>query len=67
VVCISAGHVGAHVFGTAATDVGQAMMRCGAGSATWCAVSNYPTLSEVYKVAALDASNKICNTTRIDG
>jgi len=31
------------------------------------AVFNYPTLSEAYKVAALDASNKIRNITRIDG
>jgi NAD(P) transhydrogenase len=31
------------------------------------AVFNYPTLAEAYKVAALDASNKIRNITRIDG
>jgi NAD(P) transhydrogenase len=31
------------------------------------AVFNYPTLSEAYKVAALDASNKLRNVVRIDG
>jgi NAD(P) transhydrogenase len=31
------------------------------------AVFNYPTLSEAYKVAALDAGNKIRNITHIDG
>ena len=31
------------------------------------AVFNYPTLAEAYKVAALDAMNKIRNITRIDG
>jgi NAD(P) transhydrogenase len=60
-----------HVFGTAATDIvhiGQAVMGCG-GTVDYLvdAVFNYPTLSEAYKVAALDASNKIRNITRIDG
>jgi NAD(P) transhydrogenase len=63
--------LGVHVFGTAATDIihiGQAVMGCG-GTVDYLvdAVFNYPTLSEAYKVAALDASNKIRNVTRIDG
>jgi NAD(P) transhydrogenase len=63
--------LGIHVFGTAATDIvhiGQAVMGCG-GTVDYLvdAVFNYPTLSEAYKVAALDASNKIRNITRIDG
>ena len=60
-----------HVFGTGATEIvhiGQAVMGCG-GTVDYLvdAVFNYPTLSEAYKVAALDASNKIRNITRIDG
>jgi NAD(P) transhydrogenase len=63
--------LGVHVFGTAATDIvhiGQAVMGCG-GTIDYLvdAVFNYPTLSEAYKVAALDASNKIRNVVRIDG
>ncbi|WP_127500202.1 Si-specific NAD(P)(+) transhydrogenase [Actinoplanes solisilvae] len=63
--------LGVHVFGTGATEIvhiGQAVMGCG-GSVDYLvdAVFNYPTLSEAYKVAALDASNKIRNITRIDG
>ncbi len=63
--------LGVHVFGTAATDIvhiGQAVMGCG-GTVDYLvdAVFNYPTLSEAYKVAALDASNKIRNVVRIDG
>ncbi|WP_250002148.1 Si-specific NAD(P)(+) transhydrogenase [Actinoplanes sp. M2I2] len=63
--------LGVHVFGTGATDIvhiGQAVMGCG-GTVDYLvdAVFNYPTLSEAYKVAALDASNKIRNITRIDG
>ena len=55
--------LGVHVFGTAATDIvhiGQAVMGCG-GTVDYLvdAVFNYPTLSEAYKVAALDATNKI--------
>ena len=48
--------------------IGQAVMGCG-GTVDYLvdAVFNYPTLSEAYKVAALDASNKIRNITRIDG
>jgi Pyridine nucleotide-disulphide oxidoreductase, dimerisation domain len=51
------------VFGRNATDlvhVGQAIMRCG-GTVDYIVdtVFNYPTLSGAYKVAALDATNKI--------
>ncbi|BCJ53003.1 NAD(P)(+) transhydrogenase [Actinoplanes sp. NBRC 14428] len=63
--------LGIHVFGTGATEIvhiGQAVMGCG-GTVDYLvdAVFNYPTLAEAYKVAALDASNKIRNITRIDG
>ncbi|WP_285757119.1 Si-specific NAD(P)(+) transhydrogenase [Nocardiopsis ansamitocini] len=55
--------LGVHLFGTGATDlvhIGQAVMGCG-GSVDYLvdAVFNHPTLSEVYKIAALDATNKI--------
>jgi NAD(P) transhydrogenase len=55
--------LGVHLFGTGATDlvhIGQAVMGCG-GTIDYLvdAVFNYPTLSEAYKVAALDATNKI--------
>jgi NAD(P) transhydrogenase len=55
--------LGVHIFGTSATDlvhIGQAVMGCG-GTVDYLvnAVFNYPTLSEAYKVAALDATNKI--------
>lgn len=55
--------LGVHVFGTGATDlvhIGQAVMGCG-GTVDYLvdAVFNYPTLSEAYKVAALDATNKL--------
>ncbi len=55
--------LGVHVFGSGATDlvhIGQAVMGCG-GTVTYLvdAVFNYPTLSEAYKVAALDVTNKI--------
>jgi NAD(P) transhydrogenase len=63
--------LGVHVFGTSATEmvhIGQAVMGCG-GTVDYLvdAVFNYPTLSEAYKVAALDAGNKIRNITHIDG
>jgi NAD(P) transhydrogenase len=55
--------LGVHVIGTAATDlvhIGQAVM---GGRATIdflvTAVFNYPTFAESYKVAALDAANRI--------
>ena len=55
--------LGVHVFGSQATELvhlGQAIMTCG-GSADQLVdtVFNYPTLSEAYKVAALDAQNKM--------
>jgi NAD(P) transhydrogenase len=55
--------LGVHVFGTSATElvhIGQAVMGCG-GTVDYLvdAVFNYPTFSEAYKVAALDATNKI--------
>ncbi len=55
--------LGVHVFGTNATDlvhIGQAIMGCG-GTVDYLidTVLNYPTPSEAYKVAALDATNKI--------
>ncbi|HET6685448.1 MAG TPA: Si-specific NAD(P)(+) transhydrogenase [Jiangellaceae bacterium] len=55
--------LGVHVFGTGATDlvhIGQAVMGCG-GTVDYLVdtVFNYPTLSEAYKVAALDATNKL--------
>ncbi|WP_221936719.1 Si-specific NAD(P)(+) transhydrogenase [Skermania sp. ID1734] len=55
--------LGVHIFGTQATElvhIGQAVMGCG-GTVDYLvdAVFNYPTLAEAYKVAALDATNKI--------
>jgi NAD(P) transhydrogenase len=52
-----------HVFGTNATElvhIGQTVMGCG-GTVDYLidAVFNYPTLAESYKVAALDAVNKM--------
>jgi NAD(P) transhydrogenase len=60
-----------HVFGTQATElihIGQAVMGCG-GTIDYLvdAVFNYPTLSEAYKVAALDATNKMRAVTRLSG
>ena len=54
---------GVHVFGTSATElvhIGQAIMGCG-GTVDYLVdtVLNYPTLSEAYKVAALDVTNKL--------
>ena len=63
--------LGVHVFGTGATElihIGQAVMGCG-GTIDYLvdAVFNYPTLSEAYKVAALDATNKMRAVTRLSG
>jgi len=60
--------LGVHIFGTLATDlvhIGQAIMACG-GTVDYLVdtVLNYPTLSEAYKVAALDATNKIRQVAR---
>ena len=61
-------HLGVHVFGTGATEIihiGQAVMGCG-GTVDYLvdAVFNYPTLAEAYKVAALDAMNKMRQIAR---
>jgi NAD(P) transhydrogenase len=63
--------LGVHVFGTGATElihIGQAVMGCG-GTVDYLvdAVFNYPTLAESYKVAALDATNKMRQVSRLDG
>jgi NAD(P) transhydrogenase len=63
--------LGVHVFGTGATElvhIGQAVMGCG-GTIDYLvdAVFNYPTLAESYKVAALDATNKMRQVTRMSG
>ncbi len=55
--------LGVHIFGTSATElvhIGQAIMGCG-GTVDYLVdtVLNYPTLSEAYKVAALDVTNKL--------
>ncbi|HEY3873480.1 MAG TPA: Si-specific NAD(P)(+) transhydrogenase [Actinocrinis sp.] len=62
--------LGVHVFGTGATElvhIGQAVMGCG-GTVDYLvdAVFNYPTLAESYKVAALDAMNKIRQIQHLD-
>jgi NAD(P) transhydrogenase len=62
--------LGVHVFGTGATElihIGQAVMGCG-GTVDYLvdAVFNYPTLAESYKVAALDAMNKIRQISLLD-
>jgi NAD(P) transhydrogenase len=55
--------LGVHVIGTGATElvhIGQAVLGLGGGLAYFLeTVFNYPTLAECYKVAALDASNKL--------
>ncbi len=52
-----------HTIGTGATElihVGQAVMGLGGGLDYFIkTVFNYPTLAECYKVAALDAYNKL--------
>jgi NAD(P) transhydrogenase len=63
--------LGVHVFGTGATElvhIGQAVMGCG-GTIDYLvdAVFNYPTLAESYKVAALDATNKMRQVERFAG
>nr|MDT0657740.1 Si-specific NAD(P)(+) transhydrogenase [Micromonospora sp. DSM 115978] len=55
--------LGVHIFGTGATElvhIGQAVMGCGGGVDYLVdAVFNFPTLAVAYKVAALDAMNKM--------
>jgi NAD(P) transhydrogenase len=60
--------LGVHVFGTSATEIvhiGQAVITCG-GTVDHLVdtVFNYPTLSEAYKVAALDVVNKLRTVSR---
>ncbi len=59
--------LGVHVIGAQATDlvhIGQALMdREGALDFLVTAVFNYPTFAESYKVAALDAANRIRGMT----
>ena len=63
--------LGVHVIGTGATElvhIGQAVMGFGGGIDYLVdTVFNYPTLAESYKVAALDASNRIRAVARIGG
>ena len=63
--------LGVHAFGTGATEVvhiGQAVMGLG-GTVDYLvdAVFNYPTLAEAYKVAALDAANKLHAVSALSG
>ena len=55
--------LGVHVIGTGATElvhIGQAVLGLGGGLSYFLeTVFNYPTLAECYKVAALDAYNKL--------
>jgi len=55
--------LGVHALGTGATElihIGQAVLALGGGLDYFLeTVFNYPTLAECYKVAALDASNKL--------
>lgn len=55
--------LGVHIIGTHATEllhIGQAVMKLGGGLDYFLdTVFNYPTLAECYKVAALDADNKL--------
>jgi NAD(P) transhydrogenase len=61
--------LGVHVFGTGATEIvhiGQTVMGChGTVDYLVDAVFNYPTLAESYKIAALDAMNKMRNIERL--
>jgi NAD(P) transhydrogenase len=61
--------LGVHVLGTNATEVvhiGQAVMGFD-GTVDYLvdSVFNYPTLAESYKVAALDAKNKLAMVARM--
>jgi len=55
--------LGVHAIGTGATElihIGQAVIGLGGGLDYFLhTVFNYPTLAECYKVAALDAYNKL--------
>ena len=56
--------LGVHIIGTGATEllhIGQTVLGLGGGLDYFLrTVVNYPTLAECYKVAALNASNKLC-------
>lgn len=61
--------LGVHCFGTGATElihIGQSVMGCG-GTVDYLVdtVFNYPTLAESYKIAALDATNKLRQITQL--
>ena len=63
--------LGVHILGTSATElvhIGQAVMG-NEGTLDYLtgAVFNYPTLAESYKVAALDAHNKLHAVRRLAG
>jgi len=63
--------LGVHIFGAGATEllhIGQTVMGLG-GTVDYLvdAVFNYPTLAEGYKVAALDAVNKLRRVARFTG
>jgi len=55
--------LGVHILGTGATEllhIGQAVLALGGGLDYFLeTVFNYPTLAECYKVAALDAANRL--------
>jgi NAD(P) transhydrogenase len=55
--------LGVHAIGTGATElihIGQAVLGLGGGLEYFLqTIFNYPTLAECYKVAALDAANKL--------
>jgi NAD(P) transhydrogenase len=60
--------LGVHAIGTGATElihIGQAVLGLSGGLDYFLeTVFNYPTLAECYKVAALNASNKLARTAR---
>ena len=57
--------LGVHIIGTGATElihIGQAVLGLGGGLDYFLdTVFNYPTLAECYKVAALNAANKLAS------
>lgn len=61
--------LGVNAIGTGATElihIGQAVLGLGAGLDYFLeTVFNYPTLAECYKVAALNASNKLTQASRV--